>query len=192
MQHASTSLGRLRKKWSVVAKLAGITYVSACGLACAANGGHLESGILLQKIHSEGAEAVYKRDLIGKDWLLMLDRVESGKKEWLQVAIAIYPATDGGPAEDMAQAAGAALRNNAFNVLQIAVPTIPLQEVCSYSEMAIGYGGFSKREDVIRDIDARIAAVRELNDSKIAFRKKQCLQYLAKGRDEFLQGKIEF
>ena len=142
--------------------------------------------LLLQEIETKGAEYVYSNELTGLEWLAFLKRVETGEKTWLKVANAIYPATDGGPAEDLTMAVGEALVHSPHDVLLIAAPGIGVEGICDYSEMTMGFKNRDTRQQVLADIDARINAVRGLVDSDVASLQSKCIAILENAKREML------
>jgi len=146
----------------------------------------LDPNIVLKDIKSKGAAVVFNQELVGAKWTYFLHQVESGNRKWLHVAAEIYQATDGGPAEDLGAAPGEALRHHAENVLTIAVPKIPIEAICEFSEATVGYKGYTTLKATLADIDGRIGSVKRISNPAINDRKKQCLKILEMSRSEIM------
>ncbi len=146
----------------------------------------LDPVMLLQRIKTKGAETVYNKELTGATWLAFLKKVETGERLWLEVAVAIYPATDGGPAEALTLAAGEALVRAPHEVLLLVSPKMGIEGVCDYSEMTMGYRKVNTRQQVVADIDTRINAVRRLSGSDVVPLQSKCLKILENAKREML------
>lgn len=147
----------------------------------------LDPAMLLQQIKTKGAESVYKYELTGKKWLMLIKNVETGKKLWLEVAAAIYPATDAGPAEDLTLAAGEALIRSPREVLLLAAPKMGIEGVCDYSEMTMEHRKVLTPKQAIIDIDARIKIIQKLTGPDIAEQRDQCVRYLEKAKYKLIR-----
>jgi hypothetical protein len=145
-----------------------------------------DSKVLRQKIKDDGADAVYKSELDGQNWLSFLRKVETGKKPWLEVATAIYPATDAGPAEDLTMAVGEAILRSPRDVLLLAAPVLGIESVCDYSEMTMDYRNIHTPQQASKDIDVRIHVLRALTSTDVAARRDQCVDLLEKAKTELL------
>jgi hypothetical protein len=178
--------------FSPKSKAAALTVGILCliGLALRAGPSHagelLDPAVLLQRIKDNGADSVYKSDLSGKKWLAFLKKVETGKKAWLEVAAAIYPATDGGPAEDLTTAVGEALIHSPHDVLLVAAPVVSIEGVCNYSEMTMEYRNVHSPQQAGKDIDARIRVLRGVSGADISAQRDRCIELLQESKNELL------
>jgi len=150
----------------------------------------LDPVALLNKIKTTGADAVYKKDLTGERWITLLRKIENGEKSWLEVAAAIYPATDGGSAHELNLAAGIALAHNPRDVLLLTVPRMPIEGVCGFPDMADTKT--STQQKVVAYLDARINAVSKLTGPDMKVLGKQCFQILESTKREALSPKGPF
>lgn len=146
----------------------------------------LDPDTILADIKSKGAAVVFDKELVGPKWTYFLHQVETGHRKWLQVAAEIYQATDGGPAEDLGSAPGEALRHHAEDVLTIAVPKIPIDAICEFSEATVGYKGYTTLKAALADIDGRIGSVKMISNPAITDRKMECLKILEISRSEII------
>ena len=149
----------------------------------------LDAKKVLQDIEEKGATTVFGTELTGKKWLTLLSNVETGKNVWLKVAVAIYPATDAGPAEDLTLAVSEALLHSPREVLLIAAPIMGINGICDYSEMTMAHRKIQTIQQATLDIDARLNVLRNIGGSDIAEQRKQCLAILEEARHEIQSGK---
>jgi len=131
---------------------------------------------LLVQIKERGAKAVFE-GLDPSAWGQILAGVESGKRQWLEVAVAIYPATDAGPSVMLIQSGGVALVRAPKDVLTILVPTHPIQGICGYPEM--GDERTDTKEEVLAYLRARSQQVETLKGKDIQAKRSECLKVLA-------------
>lgn len=172
-------------------------FLSAIGTALAIFGSvaayadePLDPVVLLQRIKTMGADAVYNKELTGAKWTAFLKEVETGKKPWLEVAAAISSATDAGPSEMLFLSAGIALARSPREVLLITVPKMPIEGVCGYPDMTDAKT--DTQQEVVAYLDARIKAVSKLAGSDIETLRAQCLQVLESTKREVQSPKGPF
>lgn len=139
---------------------------------------------LMNEINQNGSAFVYENILIGVKWTTFLKKVESGESSWLQVAAAIYPATDGGPAEDLSSSVGVALVSSPLNVLKIALPVMGAGSVCGYPDL--GSPKYDTQEKTISYLNSRISVIEKLSGNESWEAQEQCLKMLKKTRLEVL------
>jgi hypothetical protein len=150
----------------------------------------LDPVVLLQKIKTTGPDAVYKQDLTGVKWITLLKKIENGGRSWLEVAAAIYPATDGGSAYELTLAAGIALARNPRDVLLLTVPRMSIEGVCGFPDMADPKT--DTQQKVVAYLDARINAVNRLTEPDVAALRMQCLRTLENTKRQVLSPKGPF
>lgn len=144
---------------------------------------------LLEQIRTKGPDHVFNVILTNNKWTAFLKNIETGKKPWLELAVAIYPATDGGPAEELSLASGIALLHAPKDVLTIVTPRLGIEGICDYSELTASYVGALTSKQMLAEIDARIKAVSKLEGPDIASLRDQCLKLLSDARREILSPK---
>lgn len=167
----------------------GVTVITAdCGLVHANE--PLNPVALLQKIKTTGPDAVYKKDLTGELWITLLKKIETGERSWLEVAAAIYPATDGGSAYELTLAAAVALARNPRDVLLLTASRMSTEGVCGFPDMADAKT--DTQQKVVAYLDARINAVNMLTGPDVAALRMQCLQTLENTKREVLSPKGPF
>ncbi len=158
------------------------------GIACANKS--LDPVALLQKIKTAGPSAVYKNDFTEKKWSALLKKIESGERLWLEVATAIYPATDGGSATELTLAAATALARNPRDVLLLIVPRMSIEGVCGFPDLSDSKT--DTQQKAVAYLDARIKAVSKLTGADIAAMRTQCLKKLENTKREVLSPKGPF
>jgi hypothetical protein len=150
-------------------------------LASAPASAQLNPSALLSQIQQRGAEAVF-RDLWPDNWSALLQGIESGKKEWLRVAVAIHPTTDAGPSEMLFLAGGVALAQAPADVLTIMVPEHPIQGICGFPDMSDERT--DTKAEVLAYLKVRSDAVRRLTAKNLQAKRNECLESLAKTEQE--------
>lgn len=139
---------------------------------------------ILTEIKEKGAKSVFGELKDGGGWLEVLNGIESGAKPWLDVAVKIHPATDAGPSEMLHLAAGVALAKNPADVLLLAIPTLPIEGVCGFSDMSDPR--YDTKEKTLLYLNERIKNVRSLNQPGIAGVRDKCLDVLEKTKSEIV------
>ena len=139
---------------------------------------------LLQEIKAKGPDLVFKTTLAGQKWLAFLKKVESGQKPWLEVAAAIYPATDAGPAEDLTNALGIALLHAPEDVLVITASVVGVEGICGYPNL--GLSNTDTQKKVVAYLDARVRVVGKIKNLDVAAQKARCIESLQKTKTEVL------
>ena len=145
---------------------------------------------ILLNIQMRGAEYVYKQYDSQDEWNAVLEKIETGDKDWLKVAVAFYQVSDAGPAEMLIYATGVALAKSPHNALAIAAPVMSIEGVCGYPDMADPR--FDTKKQTLAYLNARIDAVSNLNQKDVSDRKEQCLEMLHKTRNEVSSPKGPF
>jgi hypothetical protein len=106
-------------------------------------------------------------------WTAVLSGVSSGEANWIKVAIKLRQSSDAAASQELELALGEALEHQPQAVLEIAGPALGLQVICAGPDVD------DKRYDSyalsIRAIDARVAMVRSLSDTRVAAARERCL-----------------
>ena len=139
---------------------------------------------LLQEINAKGPDVVFKTTLSGQNWLAFLKTVETGQKPWLEVAAAVYPATDAGPAEDLTNALGIALLHAPEDVLVITASVVGVEGICGYPNL--GLSNTDTQKKVVAYLDARVRVVGKIKNLDVAAQKARCIESLQKTKTEVL------
>ena len=135
----------------------------------------LEASALLAEIKERGPEAVFAK-LWPEKWDQLERGIETGATEWLEVSVAIHPATDAGSSEMLSLSGGVALANAPKAVLGIMVPAHKIEGICGYPDMADERT--DTREEVLTYLRARIKAVSEISGADITLKRDKCLATL--------------
>jgi len=87
--------------------------------------------VLRSRIGLFGPHWVY-RDLIADTthFPLVLEGIRSGSRRWAKVAVALQPALDGGPGEEVAQAVSDSFDYNPADSIELLVPSYGADLVC--------------------------------------------------------------
>jgi hypothetical protein len=106
-------------------------------------------------------------------WDYVLDRIDGGQADWVELAGKLAPGTDAGAAEGLRIAFAFALPRNAPAVLAVVqTGAVDLADVC----------GVPFIEDTVRDLPAyerrAVAAVKRVRDPKLAATRAACLHAL--------------
>jgi hypothetical protein len=143
-------------------KLLPITFAILCFAQPA-----LTSKSLVLRIDKEGASAVVKQlnTPNDKQWNWVMDRIELGSPEWLEVANKLRPGTDAGTTEDLEMVVARALIHNPNRVLRMTGETWKLERVCGDYEIEEPTAKMRKRKADVRLAMRRVTAP-ELHDKK--------------------------
>ena len=148
-----------------------------CFLVPEASTGSIPSApAVLSEIHTRGATAVLNEICGTPKWDQILTKIETGQSGWLDVAIALHPATDGGASEMLALAAGEALLHNPREVLMRVASVLGIEGVCSGPD--IDDPRYAIQQKAVSTLDARILAVARLKDRKLSDLRDSCLKLL--------------
>jgi hypothetical protein len=133
----------------------------------------------LQRIQKDGAKAVVAQ-LNSAQWTAVLEGIESGRRDWLEVAVALHSATDAGPSEMLALAAGVALRRAPADVLDVVASELSVEGVCGLPDLT------DPRTDTqvkaTNFLDARLKAVRAATKLEKPALREQCIRSLEMAR----------
>jgi hypothetical protein len=157
--------------------VAALLFCCACDAAAAPA---LTAAAVLADIHVRGPYAVVQSIWEKPEWGELLGKVETGQTAWLHVAVAIYPGTDAGSAEELTSAVGVALLHDPQQVLLSVAPVLGLEGICSAPDT--DDPRWPTREQVVANLDDRIAAVSHLSDRTVAAVRASCLKYLRENR----------
>lgn len=151
--------------------------VPFCALAAASP----TPSALMQRIAAGGAQAVlvsvYSND---DEWHALLSGIASGNRAWLRVAVALHPVADAGASSQIKLAVGEALEHRPQTVLEIAVPTFTVKDICDgpdiddkrYNSYNLAVTAIARREHMLSA--ASIPQLASLRDS--------CIQQLRESR----------
>jgi hypothetical protein len=141
----------------------------------------LDASALLAQIIEQGPDAAYS-ELWPKKWDQLERGIETGATEWLQVSVAIHPATDAGSSEMLILSGGVALANSPKAVLDIMVPAHPIEGICGYPDMADERT--DSRDEVLAYLHTRIEAVSRISGADMVPKRDKCLATLRATMEE--------
>ena len=97
----------------------------------------ITSKSLIARIDKDGAKEVVKQlnTPNDKQWNWVMNRIELGSAEWLEVADKLRPGTDAGASEDLEMVVARALVHNPNRVLKMTGETWKLERVCGDYEI---------------------------------------------------------
>ena len=136
--------------------------------------------MLLARISKDGAQTVVKQlnTPNEKEWEWVMDRVESGGDEWLDVADKLRSGTDAGTAEELSMVMARALVHNPNHVLRMTGNVWKVEDICADLEI----------EEPAAKMRKRIADVRLALQTVVApelqEKKKACLSVATAGVDK--------
>jgi hypothetical protein len=170
MRYRSTSNHRPRALLPLWFLLAG-----AAGAA-----GALTPAAVLADINARGAYAFVNAVFDKPEWGELLDHIETGQGQWLEVAIKLHAGTDAGSSEMLTSAVGVALLRNPRQVLLRVAPVLGMEGVCSSPD--IDDPRWPTQQKAVANLDARIVSVSKLNRADVASARDSCLKYLRDAR----------
>jgi hypothetical protein len=154
--------------------------VAAVGAATASSAPQAAS--ILADIKTRGAKAAVETLWAdNSDWNTVMADISGGKPEWLDVAVALQPGTDGGAAETLDEAVFLALKPSPVAVLKLLQEHQFLTDLVCSSNIGTDYPPEKSRR-FIRD---RIKVLETLSDSKLQVTREQCLRGLRTALKDF-------
>jgi hypothetical protein len=135
---------------------------------------------LLAEIGTRSSSTVVLELYDSNGWARTIARIESGERDWLLVALALAPGTDGAISEELFYSIDRALISNASGVLELF-----MSDSRYASSVCHGYGEFahSSYESASRELRAKISGVDHVSNPALASQKRACLEKLhASGR----------
>lgn len=134
----------------------------------------LDSGRVQQEIHDKGPKEAAATLFADKhSWDTLTKNVQSGKREWVDLAVRLRSGTDGGASSELHDALFAALATNPRHVLQVVTPTVPVKVLCSGRSDPLPTG-----DAALSEIARIKKSVGRLTDSNLVEQKKACLAAL--------------
>ncbi|KPD18979.1 hypothetical protein ADM96_08235 [Burkholderia sp. ST111] len=150
---------------------------TATSVIADANAPQTSPAVLVKQIDEQGAKATVS-SMSESQWDAVLDRVDSGRPEWVALVPKLAKGTDGGNSEDLGIGLAYALPKNPKAVLKAIDPdngpVLGVSRVCSAPFI----------EDTVPDIPGYIkhakAALNKVHDPALQNVKNACLAELAK------------
>lgn len=130
---------------------------------------HPTAKSILDRIHKEGAKEVVKQlnTPDDKQWNWVVNRIDLGSAEWLDVADKLRSGTDAGATEDLEMAVSRALVHNPNHVLKMTGGVWKLERVCGDYEIEEPEAKARKRKADVKLAMGRVVAP-ALQDKKKA------------------------
>lgn len=146
-----------------IATLLALTMLA--GEVFAAGSPHVDAADILQEIRASGAAKVVARLYdSGALWNGVLARIGQGSDDWLKVAVALHPGTDGGAAEELNEAIFFALATAPKKVLELLrIHEFNVDFVCS-SNVSVDYSFAESRQF----IDERLRVLGQTHEPALA------------------------
>ncbi len=115
-------------------------------------------------------------------WNFVLQKIATGAKSWLRVAVALHPGSDAGASEMLALSVGEALENSPEDVFRITLKEFQLESICSGPD--IDNVRYNSYELAIKAIKRRQNRILAISDPKLKNIGEKCIQTLEKSKDE--------
>ncbi len=131
---------------------------------------------VLSQIGDRGASEVSVELYNSPSWIPAMRRVEAGERDWLLVALALAPGTDGAATTDLSLSISRALLTNPEAVLELFLSTSPPRlDLCrGWAEFA-GHNSF---EDAFAEVEAKIQKLREVSEPSLRSYREACIEKL--------------
>lgn len=128
---------------------------------------------ILNSIEKHGASYVVSKEINNwETWDKILKNIESCKKIWIEVAIAIKPGTDAGYSETLSDTLAFALPNAPENILPIIGDDFKIQDVC-------GFPFIEPTDTFLKEHHKKsLKALARVYDPKLEKRKNACIKTL--------------
>lgn len=130
--------------------------------------------IIQTKVHLSGPKVVYKPLAYREDlWDIVLTGVKTGNKKWLRVAVALFPALDIHPGEEMISAVSTVIDKNPSGAIDVLIPIYGPDIVCGYQdeEEPVTLLTAERRLNLLSRIESSIKNVKALEGCRQVIKK---------------------
>jgi hypothetical protein len=128
-------------------------------------------------IRSYGARCLLKKYYNDwESWQKVLQRIASGRREWLEIAVVLKKHADAGMSETLAHAVGEALEHDPELVLTITAEEYPLKNICSGPD--IDDMRYSTYDATLTAIEKRIDALKAIDIEALEMKRANCIEQL--------------
>ncbi|MBI4689044.1 MAG: hypothetical protein HY754_02055 [Nitrospirae bacterium] len=137
---------------------------------------------IMNKISNRGSHAIVS-ELYSchKAWAFVLQKIATGTKSWLRVAVALHSGADAGTSEMLALSVGEALENSPDNVFLVTLKEFRVESICSGPDIDnVRYNSYELAMKAIKQRQNRILAI---SDHKLKNVGEKCMQILEKSKD---------
>ncbi len=128
---------------------------------------------MLAEIGNRGANKVAVEFYNSSSWSPAMQKVEAGDRDWLLVALALSPGTDGAATTDLSLSISRALRTNPAAVLELfLVPSPPRLDLCvGWAEFA----GHRTFESAWAEVTDKISSLETVESSSLQAARDACI-----------------
>jgi hypothetical protein len=146
----------------------------AASATVAFGGQSVSAADIAKEIRAKGANATL-RSLVASPsrWAAALERISKGDPRWLEIAASLYPASDGGSADELQLAVADALEHRPADVLRVLGRPFGVEVVCG-NEESIG----REFNEALAIIARRRATLVAVGDESLRQEKESCLAAL--------------
>ena len=140
---------------------------------------------MLSEIGSRGASATAIEFYNSSSWSPAMQQVEAGDRDWLLVALALSPGTDGAATTDLSLSISRALRTNPAAVLELFLTSSPPRfDLCrGWAEFA----GHETFESAWAEVTAKIASLQVVKSPGLEAVRDKCIEKLRDSEGELRQ-----
>ena len=136
---------------------------------------------VLESVASIGARDTLRRIYDDKGrWSALLSSIATGEPAWLDVAKKLRAVSDAGASEQLTLAVGEALEHLPANVLKLAAPEFPIENVCGGPD--VDDSRFDSYELSVAAINRRESRLRALHQPSLAGVRDLCISELEKAK----------
>ena len=111
-----------------------------------------------------------------ESWQKVLQKIASGRQEWLEIAVVLKKHSDAGMSETLIHAVGEALENEPELVLTITAEEYPLKNICSGPD--IDDERYSTYDAALTAIRKRIDALTAIDNKTLEMKRANCIEQL--------------
>ena len=137
---------------------------------------------MLSEIGDRGAPDVAIELYDSESWRVVMQKIEAGDRDWLLVALALFPGTDGAASEELSLTVSQALLTNPEAVLELFMTVSrPRFDLCH------GWGEFAGHrtfESAFAEVQAKIKKLEAVSDPSLAEARDACLKTLRSAEPE--------
>lgn len=142
---------------------------------------------IIDHVSSRGAREVVQELYRDKEiWYALLHNIATGRKLWLEAAVALRSGSDAGASEMLALAVGEALEHAPENVLRVDLKVFWLKSVCCGPD--VDDPRYDSFELSMSAINLRMKRVAAITDPELQHLRDQCIRYL----EESIKGIASF
>jgi hypothetical protein len=115
-----------------------------------------------------------------REWAELLSGISSGSPSWIKIGLRLHDVSDAGTSESIILAIGEALEYKPINVLEIAIPKLGVEAICSGPD--IDDSRYNSYALAIKAIENRKRRLKKITTVRLMSLRNQCISDLEKSK----------